>query len=63
VGNAAKDERAVDDVRELESILRGAKLGATRLKVVIEEGATHTEAAWAARFAEALEFLCSGHKV
>lgn len=57
VGSAAKDERAVEDVRQLESILRDAKLGASRLKVVIEEGATHTEAAWAGRFAGALEFL------
>jgi predicted alpha/beta superfamily hydrolase len=63
VGNAAKDERAVGDVRELERILQSAKLGMARLKVVIEEGATHTEAAWAGRFAEALEFLYSDHKV
>ena len=57
VGTPAKDERAVEEVRELESILLSAKLGTARLKVVIEEGATHTEAAWAGRFAEALEFL------
>lgn len=56
-GTAEKDERAVEDTRELENILRDAKLGTARLKVVIEEGATHTEAAWAARFAGALEFL------
>jgi predicted alpha/beta superfamily hydrolase len=60
VGNPVKDEKAVNDVRELESIMRSAKLGKARLKVWIEEGATHNEAAWAARFAGALEFLYSG---
>jgi predicted alpha/beta superfamily hydrolase len=57
VGNVSKDAKAVNDVRELENILRRAKLGKARLKVVIEEGAGHTEAAWAARFPGALEFL------
>jgi predicted alpha/beta superfamily hydrolase len=61
VGNAAKDEKAVNDVRELENILRSAKLGQARLKVVIEEGAAHTEAAWGARFPGALEFLYSSY--
>ncbi len=62
VGNATKDEKAVNDVRELESILRGAKLGPERLKVLIDEAAAHNEAAWGARFPEALEFLYSGQK-
>ncbi|MFY9558747.1 MAG: alpha/beta hydrolase-fold protein [Terriglobales bacterium] len=59
-GNPTKDERAVNDVRELERILRAAGLGEARLKVWIEEGAQHNEAAWGARFAVALEFLYSG---
>lgn len=61
LGNATKDEKMMNDVRELESILRRAKLGKARLKVLIEEGAAHDEAAWGARFPEALEFLYSGH--
>jgi len=61
VGNVSKDEKAVNDVRELEKILRGGGLGEEQLKVVVEEGAEHTEAAWAVRFPEALEFLYSGH--
>src|SRR5713226_5446788 len=36
-GNATKDERAVNHVRELEQILRTAGLGEARLKVRIEE--------------------------
>ncbi len=36
-----------------------AGLDEQRLKVRIDEGATHNEAAWAARFPEALEFLFS----
>jgi predicted alpha/beta superfamily hydrolase len=59
VGNADKDAKTVDDVRELESILRLAGLDDQRLKVLVEESAAHNEAAWAARFPEALEFLFS----
>jgi len=58
-GQAEKDERVVDDVRELEASLREAGLDETRLKVRVAEGATHSESAWAARFPEALEFLYS----
>jgi hypothetical protein len=57
VGDPAKDERVVNDVHELESILQSAHLGKARLKVVVEEGGLHNEATWGARFAEALEFL------
>jgi len=59
VGHAEKDERIVGDVRELEAILREAGLDEQRLKVRIEEGGSHSETAWAARFPEALEFLFS----
>jgi len=59
VGNAEKDAKIVGDIRELEAILREAGLNEQRLRVRIEEGASHTEAAWAARFPEALEFLYS----
>lgn len=61
VGHAEKDERIVNDVRELGSILRAAGLDKRRLKIQIEEGASHSESAWAARFPAALEFLYSGH--
>ena len=47
----------VANVRRLEAILRRAGLGARRLRVTVEEGASHSEAAWAGRFAQALEFL------
>ena len=57
VGDPAKNERAVQDVHELESILQSARLGKTRLHVVVEEGGLHNEATWGARFAGALEFL------
>ena len=59
IGNAEKDEKTVNDVRELASILHEAGLDEKRLRVRIEEGAAHTEAAWAGRFPEALEFLYS----
>jgi hypothetical protein len=53
----------VEGVRELEKILLGAGLDEyandKRFKVRIDEGATHNESAWAARFPEALEFLYS----
>ena len=62
VGTAetGKDEvnrETVDNVRALESILRDAGLGARRLKVVVQEGARHSEDAWAARLPDALRFL------
>ena len=47
----------VENVRALETILRDAGLGSKRLKVVVEEGAAHSEDAWAARLAGALIFL------
>lgn len=56
-GNPAKDEATVEGVRQMENTLRDAGLGKSRLKVWIEEGATHNEAAWRARFPGALEFL------
>ncbi len=55
--NADKSRSVVDDVRELAAILRRAVLSEKRLRVVIQEGATHSESAWAARFPEALSFL------
>lgn len=58
-GDAVRDAKVVEDVRKLESILREAGLDDRRLRVRIDEGATHGESAWAARFPEALEFLYS----
>jgi enterochelin esterase-like enzyme len=63
VGNEAKDARVVADLRELERILREAGLGESRLKVWIEEGAGHNEAAWGARFGSAVEFLFAARNV
>ena len=62
IGQVEKDQSVVNDVRELESILRCAGLDEQRLRVHIEEGASHSESAWAARFPAALEFLYSGIK-
>jgi predicted alpha/beta superfamily hydrolase len=47
----------VANVRKLADVLRRAGLGPRRLRVTIEEGASHSEGAWAGRFAQALEFL------
>jgi enterochelin esterase-like enzyme len=56
-GKKERDQSVVDDVRELAGILRRNGLNDDRLRVVIEEGASHNEAAWAHRFPEALAFL------
>jgi len=56
-GNAERSRTVVDDVRELAAIVRRAVLSEMRLRLVIKEGAGHTESAWAERFAEALQFL------
>jgi predicted alpha/beta superfamily hydrolase len=47
----------VDDVRELAAILRRAGLDDTRLKFMVDDGASHHESAWAKRFPDALTFL------
>jgi predicted alpha/beta superfamily hydrolase len=57
VGRKDRDRSVVDDVRELAAILRRAGLDDKRMKLVIEEGASHHESAWAHRFPQALEFL------
>jgi len=56
-GNAERSRTVVDDVRELAAILRRAVLSENRLRMVIKDGAGHTELAWAERFPEALQFL------
>jgi predicted alpha/beta superfamily hydrolase len=56
-GRKDKDQSTVDDVRELAAILRRAALDDARLRLVIDEGASHHEAAWARRLPEALAFL------
>jgi enterochelin esterase-like enzyme len=56
-GRRDKDQSVVDDVRELAAILGRAGLDEARLRLVIDDGASHNEAAWAYRFPEALTFL------
>jgi len=55
--SAQRSRTVVDDVRELAAIMRRAVLSEKRLRMVIKEGAGHTESAWAERFPEALQFL------
>jgi enterochelin esterase-like enzyme len=56
-GRKDRDQSVVDDVRELDGILVRAGLNESRLKLVVAEGATHNESAWAQRFPDALQFL------
>lgn len=56
-GREDRDRSTVDDVRELAGIFRRAGLNDRRLRLIIDEGATHHESAWARRFPEALLFL------
>jgi predicted alpha/beta superfamily hydrolase len=51
------NEETVINVMRLEQILKNAGLGPRRLKMIIEQGATHSEGAWAARLPFALSFL------
>ena len=60
-GREDRDRSMVDDVRELAGIFRRAGLDDRHLKLVIDEGATHHESAWARRFPEALLFLFGKH--
>lgn len=56
-GNPDRDRSVVDDVREFDAILGRKGFDDGRLKLVIEDGGTHHESAWARRFPEALRFL------
>jgi predicted alpha/beta superfamily hydrolase len=47
----------VKSVEELERVLRNKGMGPARLKVVVDEGAQHNEAAWSRRLPDALLFL------
>jgi enterochelin esterase-like enzyme len=56
-GSPERSRTVVDDVRELSAIMRRGVLSEKRLRMVITEGAGHTESAWGERFPEALQFL------
>ncbi len=56
-GNEERDRQTVEDVRQLEHILRRTGLKEDCLRVMIDEGANHSERDWAKRFPEALGFL------
>jgi predicted alpha/beta superfamily hydrolase len=56
-GREDRSRSVVDDVRELDAILRRAGLGDRRLRLVVEESAGHNETSWARRFPDALRFL------
>jgi len=56
-GREDRDRSMVDDVQELANIFQRAGLDDRRLHLLIDEGATHHESAWARRFPEALSFL------
>jgi predicted alpha/beta superfamily hydrolase len=56
-GREDKDRQTVEDVRSLARILQHSGLDECRLCMRLGEGATHGEAAWRARFPEALAFL------
>lgn len=49
--------RSTSTVQTLADIFHAAGLGDDRLKVVVQEGAGHNEAAWASRLPDALAFL------
>ena len=53
----ADDRRLVQFTRELGEAIAGSGLDASRLKVMIEEGAPHHERAWAKRLPGAMTFL------
>jgi enterochelin esterase-like enzyme len=57
LGREEKDRQTLENVRELERILRRSGFDDRRLRVEVAEGATHSEGAWAARFPAAIRFL------
>lgn len=55
--NLELSNQTVKEVQELETTLRKKGMGPTRLKVVVEDGAEHNEAAWSKRLPDAMLFL------
>jgi len=51
------NEETLGNVLKLEKILQRSGVGPRRLRLRVAPGAAHSEAAWAARLPEALEFL------
>jgi predicted alpha/beta superfamily hydrolase len=51
------NDQAIQLVQDLGAALRKKGLGPTRLKVVVDEGAAHNEAAWSKRLPDAMLFL------
>lgn len=56
-GDKDGSQEAVSDVLRLEEIIRAAGVAKSRIKINVEQGATHNDEAWAGRFATALTFL------
>jgi len=56
-GEPTRSTDIVNQVRDLESVLVKRGMGAGRLRVAIEEGGQHDEAAWSRRLPDALLFL------
>jgi predicted alpha/beta superfamily hydrolase len=56
-GNPESDALIVKYFTDMEQILKDKGLGASRLKVVVEEGGQHNETAWARRLPDARLFL------
>lgn len=56
-GRPDRDRSMVDDVQELAAILHRSGLESRRLRLMVDQGASHHESAWARRFPDALSFL------
>jgi predicted alpha/beta superfamily hydrolase len=56
-GREDRDRSMVDDVQELAAILQRSGLDDRRLRLLVDQGASHHESAWARRFPDALSFL------
>ena len=56
-GRSDRDQLFVNDVSRLVQSMKQAGLGDDRLRVNIAEGAAHSEAEWAKRLPDAMEFL------
>lgn len=59
-GAPADSRQAVQDTRDVAAALQRRVLGPERMKVVVAEGARHTESAWAERLPAALRWLFRG---
>jgi len=57
IGTGTANDEPIEDVGKLKALFQKAGLSDDRLRVVVQDGGTHSELWWAQRLPQALQFL------